>query len=373
MSGPAPHAPPVLLTTPRLVLRRWRLASDLDEYATVCADPEVMHFIGDGSTHDRDRTQRAIDDYEAAWERNGFGLCAAVRRDTGELAGFVGLAVPEFLPEVMPSVEIGWRLGRRHWGLGLATEGARAVLRWAFAELGFDRIVSIHQVGNEASAAVMRKLGMTLDRTTVDPSVDRSVHVYAITRAGHDAHVARRARDAHRLALARFGVAVGRADALEAWDARTPCPDWSARDLVEHVIGFHEVLLLRPLGVRARRPRTGTVERWTATAASIERALDAVGGTPAGALVPVDPPRVDPALLPILTADVIVHAWDVERGIGGDEALPRDLVADSLSAVEPNADRLAASGLFAPAVSLPPDADLQARLLGLMGRDPFAP
>lgn len=95
-------------------------------------------------------------------------------------AGFAGLAVPTFLPEIMPAVEIGWRLGRAYWGWGLATEAAQAVVAHARAELGLRRLVSIHVVGNDASARVMVKLGMTLERETVQPDTGRHVRVYAM-------------------------------------------------------------------------------------------------------------------------------------------------------------------------------------------------
>jgi len=80
----------------------------------------------------------------------------------------------------MPAVEIGWRLGRAYWGRGLATEAARSVVAHARAGLGLRRLVSIHVVGNEASARVMVKLGMTLDRETVQPDTGRPVRVYAM-------------------------------------------------------------------------------------------------------------------------------------------------------------------------------------------------
>ncbi len=165
--------------TPRLLLRRWR-SDDLDSFAAINAQPEVMRYIHDGRTLDRVATAERLATYRRHWDEHGFGLYAVELKKTGELAGFTGLAVPTFLPEIMPAVEIGWRLGRAYWGQGLATEAAQAVVAHTRAELGLRRLVSIHVVGNEASARVMVKLGMSLERETVQPDTGRQVRVYAM-------------------------------------------------------------------------------------------------------------------------------------------------------------------------------------------------
>ncbi len=167
------------LVTPRTILRRWE-DDDLDAFAKVTAQPEVMRWIGDGRTLDREGTAERLAAFRRHWDEHGFGLFALVLRQTGELAGFTGLAVPTFLPEVLPAVEIGWRLGQEHWGQGLATEAARAVVDHARDEVGLKRLVSIHQVGNDASARVMIKIGMHLERETITPANGRPVRVYAL-------------------------------------------------------------------------------------------------------------------------------------------------------------------------------------------------
>jgi RimJ/RimL family protein N-acetyltransferase len=172
----------IIITTPRLVLRRWR-EDDIAPMSAINADPEVMRWIGDGSIRDVQQTKAGIEASEHEWNLNGFGLFALQMRTTGELTGFSGLSVPGFLPEVMPAVEIGWRLGRPFWGQGLATEAARAALRFGLIDRGLERIVSIAQVGNDASERIMVKLGMHLERETVDPTCDRPVRVHAITKA----------------------------------------------------------------------------------------------------------------------------------------------------------------------------------------------
>ncbi len=170
----------VTLETPRLILRRWR-EEDVAPMAAVNADPEVMRWIRDGSVRDEQQTRGGIQAWESEWEAQGFGLFAVEIRSTGELAGFTGLSVPGFLPEVLPAVEVGWRLGRSHWGRGLATEAAAAAVRFGFEERGLERIVSITQVGNDASERIMTKLGMRLARETVSPAGGRRVRVFALS------------------------------------------------------------------------------------------------------------------------------------------------------------------------------------------------
>ncbi|MFD8295756.1 GNAT family N-acetyltransferase [Streptomyces bauhiniae] len=169
----------VTLETPRLILRRWR-EEDVAPMAAVNADPEVMRWIRDGSIRDEEQTRRNIQTWESEWESQGFGLFAVEVRSTGELAGFTGLSVPDFLPEVLPAVEIGWRLGRSHWGQGLATEAAAAALRFGLEDRALERIVSIAQVGNDASERIMAKLGMRPFRETSHPTCGRPVRVFEL-------------------------------------------------------------------------------------------------------------------------------------------------------------------------------------------------
>ena len=174
----------IILDTPRLILRRWR-DDDVAPMAAINADPQVMRWIGDGAIPSAEQTRTGIEACEREWDANGFGLFAVQVRATGELAGFTGLAVPHFLPEVMPAVEIGWRLGRPFWHQGLATEAARAALDFGLIDRDLEQIVSVVQIGNNASGRVADKLGMRPERETVDPSCGLPVRVYMITKAEH--------------------------------------------------------------------------------------------------------------------------------------------------------------------------------------------
>jgi RimJ/RimL family protein N-acetyltransferase len=173
------------LKTERLVLRRWH-EEDLEPLAVIDGDPEVMRFIGDGSVRTREQTATALASMERGWDERGFGIFAVELRETGELAGWAGLAVPGFLPEVLPAVEIGWRLGRHFWGRGIATEAAGEALRFGFTEAGLDRMISICHVDHHASARVMTKLGMRQERETVVPAHGQPVRVLAITHGEFD-------------------------------------------------------------------------------------------------------------------------------------------------------------------------------------------
>lgn len=164
--GPAPSPdragdPTAPLLTERLELRPWRDdAADLEVYAALCADPEVMRHIGAGGPLSREQAAAQLARFAEHWERHGFGLRAAALRDSGEVVGFVGVARAG-QPGVHPGdVEIGWRLARRHWGSGYATEGAIAVRDHAFLQLRLARLVAFVRPANTGSIAVMRKIGM---------------------------------------------------------------------------------------------------------------------------------------------------------------------------------------------------------------------
>ncbi|HKV26246.1 MAG TPA: GNAT family N-acetyltransferase [Candidatus Acidoferrum sp.] len=149
-----------VLQTSRLLLRPW-CDSDLAPFAQLNADPRVMEFLPAVlSTQESDLLVSRI---EKHFLNHGFGLYAAELQQDRSFIGYVGLAVPSFHAKFMPCVEIGWRLSHAYWGHGLATEGARAVVRHAFETLHLDALVSFTVPANIRSRRVMEKLGMTND------------------------------------------------------------------------------------------------------------------------------------------------------------------------------------------------------------------
>jgi RimJ/RimL family protein N-acetyltransferase len=169
------------ILTSRLRLRRWSL-DDVGPLSEVFAKPPVWEFpFGRGFS--AEETEVFLAHRIAEQATGGWAESAVELRESGRLIGYIGLAEPHFLPEVMPAVEIGWRLDPLVWGRGLATEGARAALDRGFSSPELDEVVSIYQPANVASERVMKRLGMRFDRDTVHPTRAVALRVYRLTRA----------------------------------------------------------------------------------------------------------------------------------------------------------------------------------------------
>jgi RimJ/RimL family protein N-acetyltransferase len=176
------------IETPRLILRTPTMA-DAEAFDEMDTDPEVMRYIGDGQVHPRTNEQTAelIERIRNGWEQHGFGLLSVTSRESGAFLGWVTLAVPNFLPEVLPTTEIGWRFLRGSWGHGYATEAARPLLHYGFTVADLDRVVSILQVDNIASRRVMEKIGLAFSHETVVPHNGQKVAVHALARSDYQA------------------------------------------------------------------------------------------------------------------------------------------------------------------------------------------
>ena len=170
--------------TERLLLRPWRPAEDLDALAALNADPAVMRWVAPNRPLSRAESAGLLDRIVGHWDDHGFGLWAVVPREDAALCvGFAGLAIPSFLPAVLPAVEVGWRLAPAWWGRGLATEAARASVAFGFERLGLRTIVSIIDPRNERSLRVAEKLGMRPGPDRVHPMTRRRLRVMQVGRA----------------------------------------------------------------------------------------------------------------------------------------------------------------------------------------------
>ena len=161
------------IETPRLRLRMFR-QEDLDDLATLFADPDVMRYVADGQPTGRKEAHKALDSIIQHWRRHGFGRWAVEDKATREFVGFGGLMSLFGLPEIV------YHFATAHWGKGFATEMARAGLKYGFEVHRFDRIVAIAKPDNAASIHVLEKLGMRFEKRTSYYNID--VVQYAIAR-----------------------------------------------------------------------------------------------------------------------------------------------------------------------------------------------
>jgi RimJ/RimL family protein N-acetyltransferase len=159
--GSAITIAPALLASPRLQLRPWKEA-DREPFAAMTADTEVMRHFPAVLT--REQSDAWIDRMSRKISERGWGLWAldylAEGAKAPQFAGFTGLNIPDPQFPLGPCVEVGWRLARRFWGLGLASEAGRMALRAGFESLGLEEIVAMTTLRNTRSRAVMQRLGM---------------------------------------------------------------------------------------------------------------------------------------------------------------------------------------------------------------------
>ncbi|HXI94294.1 MAG TPA: GNAT family N-acetyltransferase [Blastocatellia bacterium] len=166
------------IETSRLLLRMFK-PDDLDDISRIYADADVMRYLS-GHPLTREETAGWLNYFLAGWENYGFGWWALVLKKSGELIGHCGL---QFI-HVTPEVEVTYALAKAYWRMGLASEAARACLRYGFAELKLDRIYALADPGNIGSHRVMERIGMRYDKTEYykDDLYEGDLIYYAIAR-----------------------------------------------------------------------------------------------------------------------------------------------------------------------------------------------
>jgi RimJ/RimL family protein N-acetyltransferase len=147
-----------LIETTRLILRPWQ-ASDRVPFAELNADPIVMRLLG--GVLGRATSDATVDRAEAHLADYGFCKWAVEAPGVAPFVGAVGISHVRFQARFTPAVEVAWRLNRRYWGRGYATEAAQAAIDDGFRRIGLTAIVAMTVLANHASVRVMHRLGMT--------------------------------------------------------------------------------------------------------------------------------------------------------------------------------------------------------------------
>lgn len=165
------------LDTPRLLIRQ-RTPADVDACIEMDRDPEVTRYIA-GPWNDRTAHRRLVEFRTTRPYPPGLGYWSI--REASAPNDFIGwvLLIPDH--GVGPEVEIGWRLVRRAWGRGMATEAARALLNHAFETVNLEHVIADIASENMASRRVAEKIGM---KQMMDIGGEgRSFERYCIRRA----------------------------------------------------------------------------------------------------------------------------------------------------------------------------------------------
>lgn len=146
-----------IISTDRLLLREWG-NEDIEPFIALNRDKDVMEFFP--SIYSPEQSTQMVGRIRDCYQQNGYCFYACELKQTAEFMGFIGFAKPGFESFFTPCVEIGWRLAKRFWGKGFATEGAAACLEYGFNHLGFIEIYSFTAVLNKKSERIMQKTGM---------------------------------------------------------------------------------------------------------------------------------------------------------------------------------------------------------------------
>ena len=152
---PHPIVSHVIFETERLIGRHLE-PEDLAPMLAVYSDADAMRWVGDGKPLVQDQCARWLEVTENNYRLRGYGMSALIERSSGEVVGFCGLVHPGGQLEA----EIKYALKRSHWGLGLATEAARAMLAYGAEVMGLRSVIATTAPENSASHRVLVKAGM---------------------------------------------------------------------------------------------------------------------------------------------------------------------------------------------------------------------
>ena len=144
-----------ILETPRLYLREMT-PQDAEAAYILNLDPEVLQYTGDDPFESVEEAKTFLENY-ASYRTYGFGRWAMVLKETNEYLGWCGL---KYTPE-LDEFDIGYRLMKKFWGKGYATEAAEACLEFGFNQFDMKTIVGRAMPANTASVRVLEKIGLT--------------------------------------------------------------------------------------------------------------------------------------------------------------------------------------------------------------------
>ena len=166
-----------LIETERLLLRKITL-DDKEEIFKLHSDPEVQKYTGEPLVESIEEIEKAIKARTRDHEKYGYGRWATILKSEMQFVGWAGLA---YLPE-FDKVDLGYRLKKKYWGMGIATEASKAIIDYGFNVLNLDLIIAIALPENKDSIRVMEKAGMIYDKQAPYDEMIREAIWYKLDR-----------------------------------------------------------------------------------------------------------------------------------------------------------------------------------------------
>jgi RimJ/RimL family protein N-acetyltransferase len=163
-----------MFETERLIIRKFTPA-DAPALIELRSDPEVNKYLGGTRLQNAEAIEKRLAAYIESYTTHGFGACAMIWKETGEMCGWSGL-----MPLEDGATEVGYGMAKKFWRMGIGLECARAWLEYGFTKAGLERIVALAYPENVASWRIMEKLGMHFEKIKNHHGVD--CKLYAITK-----------------------------------------------------------------------------------------------------------------------------------------------------------------------------------------------
>jgi [ribosomal protein S5]-alanine N-acetyltransferase len=155
----------IFAETDRFILREI-LASDINEMFELDSDSEVHKYLGNKPVRNKEQIENDINSIRQQYIDNGIGRWAIIDKATNQFIGWTGLKlVTEDTNNHKNFYDIGYRLIKKYWGQGIATETAIASLEYAFDKLNIDRVYASAHCENEESNKILKKIGLNFIET----------------------------------------------------------------------------------------------------------------------------------------------------------------------------------------------------------------
>lgn len=149
----------IFVETERFLLREM-LEIDAPGLYELDSDPEVHRYLGNKPISDMETCYRVVANVRQQYQDNGIGRWSVIDKASGAFVGWSGLKYEMNLRAGMRYYDIGYRLLRKYWGQGIASETAAAALRYGFETLQYPEICAAAQVANIGSNRVLQKIGL---------------------------------------------------------------------------------------------------------------------------------------------------------------------------------------------------------------------